>query len=159
MYPLTYQSYLSHLGEPSVCHKMSQVRRLWQLRRLVTKVVNEINREKFSRCTYFFRKSETAYLQWGRVMISLVFRSGHQSLRPLSGAVADQWALFSSLFQFDFVGRVIQMSSLALLICKHSTKYPKLVEWSKPGQLYSDLKKDYDKLLPIIYYWDNRRVR
>ena len=73
MYPLTYQSYLSHLGEPSVCHKMSQVRRLWQLRRLVTKVVNEINREKFSRCTYFFRKSKTAYLQWGRVMISLVF--------------------------------------------------------------------------------------
>ena len=37
-------------------------------------------------------------------------------------------ALISSLFQFDFVGRVTLMSLLALLICKRNTKFPILEE-------------------------------
>ena len=36
--------------------------------------------------------------------------------------------LISSLFQFDFVGRVTLMSLLALLICKRNTRFPILEE-------------------------------
>ena len=61
MYPLTYQSYLSHLGEP-VCHSVTCVGRdNFQLRGFATKVVNEINRDKFSRCTCFSENQKQLY--------------------------------------------------------------------------------------------------